>query len=114
VNVTHHDLCFGCGQANLFGLQIELERRDDRSVAGRFFLKQDHQGPDGSAHPGVLGAAVQEALALARAESPTRVVLELLAPVPVGVFVELEATPELATARLADDGNVVARGRTLP
>jgi hypothetical protein len=114
VNVTHHDLCFGCGQANLFGLQIELERRDDGTVAGRFFLKQDHQGPDGSAHPGILGAALQEALAHARGETAAAVALEVLAAAPVGVFVELEATPELATVRLADDGNVVARGRTLP
>ena len=38
--LSHHDLCFGCGQANLFGLQLELERTDE-GVAGRFFVKQD-------------------------------------------------------------------------
>ena len=37
--ITHHELCFGCGQANLFGLQLELERTDDGSVRGRFFVK---------------------------------------------------------------------------
>jgi hypothetical protein len=110
---THHDLCFGCGQANLFGLQVELVRRDEGTVAGRFFLKQDHQGPDGSAHPGVLGAALQEALAHARGEIPARVALEVLAPAPVGVFVELEATPAQAVARLPEGGDVVARGRAL-
>ena len=49
MTLAHHDLCFGCGLANVFGLQIELERRDDGSVAGRFFVKQDHQGPPGCA-----------------------------------------------------------------
>jgi hypothetical protein len=113
VSLTHHALCFGCGPANLFGLQVELERRDEGAVAGRFFLKQDHQGQDGSAHPGILGAALQEALTHARGEAPDAVALEMLAPAPVGVFVELEATPEEAIARLADDGNVVARGTTV-
>jgi hypothetical protein len=113
MTLSHHDLCFGCGQANLFGLQVELERRDDETVAGRCFLKQDHQGPDGSAHPGVVGAALLEALAHARGESPAAVALELVAPVPVGVFVELEATSDQATARLPEDGIVVARGRTI-
>jgi hypothetical protein len=45
--LRHHDLCFGCGQANLFGLQLELEPRPEGGVAGRFFVKQDHQGTPG-------------------------------------------------------------------
>jgi len=61
--LVHHDLCFGCGQANLFGLQAELERRDDGSVAGRVFVKQDHQGPPCYAHGGILAAALDEAIA---------------------------------------------------
>ena len=48
--VLHHELCFGCGQQNPFGLQLELERRPEGGVAGRFFVKQDHQGPPGYAH----------------------------------------------------------------
>ena len=42
--LVHHDLCFGCGQTNLFGLLLEVERVDERRVAGRCFIKQDHQG----------------------------------------------------------------------
>ena len=45
----HHDLCFGCGLANVFGLHLELERTGGGGLSGRFFVKQDHQGPDGSA-----------------------------------------------------------------
>src|SRR5947199_932095 len=62
--IRHHDLCFGCGQANLFGLQLELERRPEGGVAGRFFVKQDHQGPPGYAHGGVIAAALDEAMSL--------------------------------------------------
>src|SRR5918997_1999277 len=76
--LRHHDLCFGCGQANLFGLQLELARSGN-GVEGRFFVKQDHQGPDGNAHPGVLAAALEEALSLAGAPAGGRVELELVA-----------------------------------
>src|SRR4051812_11893123 len=62
--IRHHELCFGCGQSNLFGLQIELERRAGGGVEGRFFVKQDHQGPPGFAHGGVIAAALDEAMAL--------------------------------------------------
>jgi acyl-coenzyme A thioesterase PaaI-like protein len=96
----HHDLCFGCGQANVFGLQLELERLDG-GVAGRFFVKQDHQGPDGTAHPGVLTAALEEALALAARGWPERVEVSLMSPAPVGSFV-------MVAAWLEEDGTVCA------
>jgi len=98
--MSHHDLCFGCGQANLFGLQLE---------GGRFFVKQDHQGPDGAAHPGIVVTALLEAMMLAGGEvSGARV--DLKAPAPVGEFVEIEAGPASATARCG--GEVVAECRT--
>ena len=64
MTVRHHDLCFGCGQANLFGIQLELEPVGDGGVAGRFFLKQDHQGPPGVGHGGIVATALDEAMAL--------------------------------------------------
>jgi acyl-coenzyme A thioesterase PaaI-like protein len=96
--IRHHDLCFGCGQANLFGLQLELERSGD-GVSGRFFVKQDHQGPPGYAHGGVIAAALDEAMALLVFERGTfavtgRLELDLLAPVPVGTFVQVSARLE--------------------
>jgi acyl-coenzyme A thioesterase PaaI-like protein len=123
MRLTHHDLCFGCGQANLFGLQVELERRQDGSVAGRFFVKQDHQGPPGQAHGGILGAALDEAMALAAGEPDApaitaRFEVELRAPAPVGAFVELEARAETDPGRRVQgrawarvDGEVVAEAR---
>jgi hypothetical protein len=108
----HHDLCFGCGLANVFGLHLEVERGPDRDgVAGRFFVKQDHQGEPGLAHPGVVAAALEEALALATGAYPRRVVVEHLGPAPVGTFVEIraaggraEATGERGPVAVAEAG----------
>ena len=97
--IVHHDLCFGCGQANLFGLQLELEPAPGGGVEGRFFVKQDHQGPPGYAHGGVLAAALDEAMALlVHAEGTLamtgRLEVDLLAPAPVGTFVTVSARLE--------------------
>jgi acyl-coenzyme A thioesterase PaaI-like protein len=124
VTLSHHELCFGCGSANLFGLQMELEPDGD-GVSGRFFLKQDHQGPPGHAHGGVLATALDEAMAMALwsqgIRAPTRSLeIELLAPVPVGVFLSVDARIESrdggkvwAVSSARDDERVVAQGRAL-
>jgi acyl-coenzyme A thioesterase PaaI-like protein len=103
----HHDLCFGCGQANLFGLQLELSPAAD-GVEGRFFVKQDHQGPPGFAHAGVLTAALEEAIALAAGRRPTRLTVELVSPAPVGTFVRVTASELRAELRDEED-RVLAR-----
>jgi acyl-coenzyme A thioesterase PaaI-like protein len=123
--LLHHDLCFGCGQANLFGLQLELEPSPDGGVDGRFFVKQDHQGPPGFAHGGVIAAALDEAMALVLLSESTsaltaRLEVDLLAPAPVGTFVRVEAGLEESDARTlrlrararSEDGGelAVARG----
>ena len=102
--LAHHDLCFGCGQANLFGLQLELEARPGGGVEGRFFVKQDHQGVPGYAHGGVLAAALDEAMALLLYAQDMfavtrRLEVDLLAPAPVGAFVRVEAELEESDAR---------------
>jgi acyl-coenzyme A thioesterase PaaI-like protein len=121
--VTHHDLCFGCGTANLFGLQLELEHDPRGGLSGRFFLKQDHQGPPGNAHGGVIAAALDEAMSLAiHAEGvhalTQRLELQLQAPAPIGTFVALEASITRqegrtivaeAVARPPDSETVLAR-----
>jgi len=94
--IAHHELCFGCGQANLFGLQLEMER-DGKRVHGRFFVKQDHQGPPGVAHGGIVSAALDEAMALLLHDQDIRALTERLEivlekPAPVGGFLEVEAT----------------------
>ncbi len=96
MSIVHNDLCFGCGRANLFGLQIELDAVES-GVSGRFFVKQDHQGPPGAAHGGIVAAALDEAMALAVHAEGTRartasLELELIEPAPIGTFVRLEAS----------------------
>jgi acyl-coenzyme A thioesterase PaaI-like protein len=101
-HLFHHDLCFGCGQANPFGLQLELAPSGSGAVEGRFFVKQDHQGPPGYAHGGVIGAALDEAMALVLHHEgipalTARLEVELRESVPVGTFVQL-------VARIAERG----------
>ena len=120
--VFHHDLCFGCGQANVFGLQLELEPRDG-GVAGRFFAKQDHQGPPGYVHGGVMAAALDESMSLllhAQGKlAPTeRLHVELHAPAPIGTFVALQAEVEgvdgprlTLTASASGDAGLLATAR---
>jgi hypothetical protein len=105
---AHHDLCFGCGLSNPFGLQLEAQRDDGAAIVGRFFVKQDHQGPARGAHPGVLAAALLEAVALAGG-APATVQLELGEGPAVGTFVRVEASAEHAVARDDSTGKEVAR-----
>ena len=101
----HHELCFACGLANLFGLQMELSREGDR-VNGRFFAKQDHQGADGSVHRGVLFAALEDAMQLAGGHARE---VEFIAPVPIGTFVTVSASAEVA--ELTSGDGLIARAR---
>jgi acyl-coenzyme A thioesterase PaaI-like protein len=122
--LNHYDLCFGCGQANIFGLQLELEPTPEGGVAGRFFVKQDHQGAPGYAHGGVIAAALDEAMGLAVHSRGVHAVagrleIDLRAPAPVGSFVRLEAGVEkvdgrklhLAAHATGEDGAEVAAAR---
>jgi acyl-coenzyme A thioesterase PaaI-like protein len=117
--LVHHELCFGCGRTNLFGLLMDVEKTGKGRVRGRGFVKQDHQGPvPGTAHPGVVAAALSEAMAFAAGgeKEVAAVEFELQAPVPVGVFLEVEASVETGlepTATACVDGRQVARARAL-
>jgi acyl-coenzyme A thioesterase PaaI-like protein len=126
--LTHHELCFGCGIANLLGLQMELEPDGDGGVKGRFFLKQDHQGPPGMAHGGIVAAALDEAMSLAVHSQGAYAVTAHLEldlrgdAAPVGTFVEVEARIEgrdgrrveaSAWARLAEAEEPLAGARAV-
>ncbi len=93
-------------------------------MAGRFFVKQDHQGPPGYAHGGVIATALDEAMALLLHGQGTyaltgRLEVELKHPAAVGTFLEVEADIVEADGRRltleasasGDDGTVaLARG----
>jgi acyl-coenzyme A thioesterase PaaI-like protein len=117
--LVHPDLCFGCGQTNLFGLLLEVERVDADRVAGRCFIKQDHQGPERTAaHQGVIAAALCEAMALAcdpRARAVALTVELTADDAPVGAFLDVEAAVGdrdgrtiAATATASSEGRPVA------
>ncbi len=115
--LVHHELCFGCGRTNLFGLLMEVEQLDEGHVRGRAFVKQDHQGGErGTAHEGIVTAALSDAMALACGPEmrAVRVELELQAAVPVGSFLEVEARAGdggEASATVQTEERVVARAR---
>jgi acyl-coenzyme A thioesterase PaaI-like protein len=118
---VHHDLCFGCGRVNLFGLLLDVEPAGPDTVSGRCFLKQDHQGADrGCGHEGIVAAALSEAMALACGPDARAVSLEisLNGTAPVGAFLEIEARVEGRDGSLADatataraDQRMVAQAR---
>ncbi|MGN6870507.1 MAG: hypothetical protein ACTHMY_19120 [Solirubrobacteraceae bacterium] len=121
--LVHHELCFGCGRVNLFGLLLEVEPAGPDAVAGRCFLKQDHQGADrGSAHDGVVAAALLDAMMLACGPDARVASFEISVSeqAPVGAFLEIEARVEQrdglnadasATARADERMVAQARGR---
>jgi hypothetical protein len=121
VALVHHELCFGCGRVNLFGLLLELEPAGQDAVAGRGFLKQDHQGADrGHAHEGVVAAALIDAMALACGPDARVRTFEISVgdPAPVGAWLDIEARVERrdgtgadASATARADQRMVAQAR---
>jgi acyl-coenzyme A thioesterase PaaI-like protein len=90
-------------------------------VAGRCFIKQDHQGSEpGTAHDGIVAAALAEAMALAcgREARAHALTVEFADHAPVGAFLELEARIEdrtdercTVTASARAQEQLVARAR---
>jgi acyl-coenzyme A thioesterase PaaI-like protein len=119
--VVHHELCFGCGRTNLFGLLLEAERSDAGALSGRCFIKQDHQGPErGFVHPGIAATALVEAMALAAGDEARvqEVTVRFLESAAVGSFLTVDVQPDrregqtvmLAAVARADEA-VVAEAR---
>ena len=120
--LVHHELCFGCGRTNLFGLLMELESTGKGTVRGRGFVKQDHQGRvPGTAHDGIITGALSEAMSFAAGGDAGAASLELKLerPVPVGAFLEVEAhvsdpaaaeVVAFATASVSGETVATARG----
>ena len=119
--LVHHELCFGCGRTNLFGLLLEVDETAPDEVAGRCFVKQDHQGADrGEAHAGVVGTALAEAMELACGLQARVVSFEIwfTSGAPVGAFLDVQARVErrdgpmaYAAATATADQRLVAQAR---
>src|SRR4051812_9805797 len=97
---------------------MELERDGDR-VSGRVFAKQDHQGPPGVVHGGIVATMLDEAMALLVHDEQARALtrrleVDLLRPAPIGTFLQVTAwfAEELILeAELRSGDEIVARGR---
>lgn len=95
--VQHHELCFGCGNSNLFGLHIEADTSGEKGLAAEFVVRDEHTGASGYAHTGVLSGALYEVMALSlpaegvhgRAE---HVEVDFHESVPRGSVIELTTT----------------------
>jgi acyl-coenzyme A thioesterase PaaI-like protein len=57
----HSQNCFGCSSQNPIGLKIDFEVKGD-DVIGEFTSNENHEGPPGFVHGGVLAAILDEAL----------------------------------------------------
>ncbi len=53
--------CFGCGEKNTEGLQIDFTIEGKRAT-GRFVTRREHQGFPGLTHGGISAAAIDEAM----------------------------------------------------
>jgi acyl-coenzyme A thioesterase PaaI-like protein len=106
-------------------MELEAVDGDGDAVSGRFFVKQDHQGPRGIAHGGIITSALDEAMAMVLVVKDIhaltrRLEVDLLAPAPVGTFLAVEARLEeraggelRLTAAARGDSGAVAEARGL-
>jgi uncharacterized protein (TIGR00369 family) len=117
-----HDGCFVCGAANLEGLRLAFEVREDRSVAATFHCAPALRSYEGTLHGGVIAAVLDAAMTNAlfvngvagvtaeltvRYVAPTRV--ERMATARASV-VEVRAHGlYVLRAELEQDGRVTAR-----
>ncbi|NGO80331.1 PaaI family thioesterase [Streptomyces sp. YC504] len=93
---AHYAHCFGCGDAQPHGLQLQARAAEGVAITAEFTVKPEHQGAPGLAHGGVLATALDETLGslnwLLRAIAVTgRLETDFVRPVPVDTVLYLEA-----------------------
>ena len=101
---------------------MEIEQTGKGTVRGRGFVKQDHQGAiPGTAHDGIVAAALSEAMSFAAGGDggAASVEIKLERPVAVGTFLQVEArvtdpaadeVVAIATASVSGQTVATARG----
>jgi acyl-coenzyme A thioesterase PaaI-like protein len=117
--------CFGCGTENEASLAIQVYHENDE-VVGYFTARPIHRSLRGVVHGGVVTAALDEVMGAAvavrydRLCATTRLEVDFVAPVPVGVRVVVraryvgavdEGAAHACTGEvLTEDGRLLARG----
>ena len=123
---TAQNRCFGCGQANASGLQLEFLLAEDGSVVSLPTITDSFEGPHGYLHGGVIATLLDEAMSKAvRARGlmamTRQMEVEYLLPVPSatpirieGHMVRSEGRKHWAEARILNaKGSVLATGKGL-
>jgi len=99
------NVCFGCGKANVAGMQLEFVRDEAaKKVIGDFSLDERYQGAPGMAHGGILAVILDEALSkVAKFYGLVAVTgelnIEYLRPVKINQPIHVEAQNERIEGR---------------
>jgi len=95
--MTHaaQNRCFGCGQANPTGLQLEFFLAEDKSVVCFCSMPATFEGPPGYLHGGIIATLLDETMSKAvRAQGLTAMTrkldVEYLRPVPSCAHLRME------------------------
>jgi len=104
---------------------MEVEAQPEGGVAGRFTVRQAHEGPPGHAHGGIVGAALDEAMALLLQSEgldarTAHMEVDLHMPAPIGADVSVKARIDgrekqkvRASASAAGEGGTIGEARAL-
>lgn len=98
VNTTTDHGCFGCGERNPIGLQLEFYRTDS-GVRAEFVAKPDFEGYTRMVHGGIVSTILDEAMSWAvidtgRLAVTGRMTVDFRRPVPSGEPLEITAGVE--------------------
>lgn len=117
--------CFGCGGANVRGMQLTFEQDDTANrIRGAFRLGPQYQGGAGFIHGGIIATVLDEAMGKVCRFRGVRAVtaelgIEYLKPVPVdadlqieGYEIEMNGRNIHIAGEIRDQaGQLLARGR---
>jgi uncharacterized protein (TIGR00369 family) len=92
---TAQNHCFGCGEANAGGLQLEFFLAEDGSVVSLPTVSDLFEGPKGFLHGGIIATLLDETMSKAvRARGLTAMTRQMevdyLRPIPSGAALRME------------------------
>ncbi|MGA3033127.1 MAG: PaaI family thioesterase [Terracidiphilus sp.] len=99
-----HNRCFGCGDANPAGLQLEFFRAPDGAVVTSPVVPDRFDGHPGYLHGGIIATLLDETMsksvrALGKPAMTRKMEVEYLRPVPSGAPLRIEGRVVRSQAR---------------
>ena len=117
---VHVENCFGCSQGNPIGLKMRFTLKDE-TVLGKFISNENHEGPPGFVHGGIIGAVIDESSSfLARSLTNEGILtakqeIKFKNPVKVGETIYVESFLKqqkrgavIVTSKVYTNSNVIA------